>query len=372
MTGGAHTANSNDRAASRRRFRIWAMGCSHVHTDMRVSGRQSLAGAIRQSEFGGEEGGPPFDWDVALHLGDLCGCQEPPTDADGPEVVRQFAVARKHRREDFYNLLGNHDASGPNEPCQWWFRKWVDPMGENTPVSGVDPSRRPYVPEGSWERYAIRAGNLLILMMGDRNDGGPPAGRGERGGYPAGAVSGKTIAWWRDMVAENPDSIIISAHHHMLRETTVASGPWEGFRKAPDGAWKAYYHGYFPDGAPIGASYLYFVDGIPDAHAFEDYLEEHPGATDFWLGGHTHTNPDDRCGGRGHIETKWGTHFINVAALTRHHVGHATVPMSRLLEFTDGSDRLTVKCYLHTSGHAPQGWYPPAQRTLSLSKPFRL
>ena len=348
------------------------MGCAHVHTDLRAGVRESLAEAIRQSEYGGEDGAPPFAWDVALHLGDLSGTQTPPTDADGPEVVRQFGAARLHRREQFYNLAGNHDASGPGEPCQWWFKKWVDPAGEHTAFSGVDSVRRPYPIEGTWERYAFSAGNVLFLMMSDRNDGGPPVGRGARGGYPAGAVSGETFAWWRRMVERHRDCIVVSAHHHMLKETTVASGPWEGFRKSEDGGWRPFYHGYFPDGGPEGASYLYFVDGKPDAQVFEDYLAARPGATALWLGGHTHTNPDDGTGGRGHIETKWGTHFINCAALTQYHVNTTSVPMSRLLTFVEGSDEVMVQCYLHTADYAPHGWYGPAERRLKLGKVFRL
>ena len=347
------------------------MGCAHVGTDLRVGGRESLAGAIRQSEQGGSKGGPPFAWDIALHLGDLSGSQTPPEDDEGQEVVRQFHVAQEHPREHFYNLVGNHDASGVDEPCQWWFRRWVDPTGEHSESSGVDASRRPYPIEGSWERYAFRVGNVLFLMMGDRNDSGPPVGRGARGGYPAGAVSGETFDWWQHMVEANHDSVIVSAHHHMLRETTVASGPWEGFRRDDHNEWVSRYHGYFPDGAPRGASYLYFVDQQPDAQMFERYLADRPGAIDMWLGGHTHTNPDDRTGGRGHVEQKWGTHFVNVCALSRHH-GRLNIPMSRLITFTDGSPEVVVRCYLHTSDHAAQGWYGPAERTLRLTRPVQL
>ena len=345
-----------------RQLRVWASGCCHVGTDLRRGKRESLAAAIRHSER-------DFDWDIAVHLGDFSGTQAPPDDAEGREVVRQFRALRKHRREQVYCLVGNHDASGAAEPCQWWFRKWLDPTGEHTEHSGVDPRRRPYPVEGTWERYAFRVGNLLWLMMGDRNDGGPPVGRGPKGGYPAGAVSGETFAWWKRMVEEHPYSIIVSAHHHMLKETTVASGEWEGFRKDRSGKWRGDYHGYFPAGAPKGASYLYWVDGKPDAQAFERYLAEAPGAIDLWLGGHTHTSPDDRKGGRSHIERKWGVGFINVCALSKYH-GHRNVPMSRLLTFTEGSDRVRVQCYLHTSQHAPQGWYRPAERVLTLSKPF--
>jgi len=46
--------------------------------------------------------------------------------------------------------------------------------------------------------------------------------------------------------------------------------------------------------------------------------------------------------------------------------------MSRLLTFTDGSDEVRVQCFLHTSDFAPQGWYEPVEKTLKLSKPFRM
>ena len=358
--------------AKARELRLWASGCCHVGTDLRRGKRESLAAAIRHSERGGGKGGPPFPWDIAVHLGDFSGTQAPPDDAEGREVVRQLAELRKHgkhRREQVYCLVGNHDAT--DEPLQGWFRKWLDPTGEHTEHSGVDPRRRPYPVEGTWERYAFRVGNLVFLMMGDRNDGGPPVGRGKRGGYPAGAVSAETFAWWRQQVAQHADRIVVSCHHHMLKETTVASGEWEGFRRDGSGRWRGDYHGYFADGAPRGASYLYWVGGKPDAQAFERHLAVHPGAIALWLGGHTHTHPDDRKGGRSHVERKWGVGFINCCTLSKFH-GHRNMPMSRFLTFTDGSDTVRVQCYLHTSDHAPQGWYAPAERILPLGKPFRL
>lgn len=359
-------------ASKGRVLRIWAASDPHVGTDLRSHGRETLADSIRDSEQGGKQGGPPFDWDLGLMLGDFSGSQTTPDDAEGAEVVRQFGALKKHRREDIYEVVGNHDASGPDEPTQWWFKKWIDPTGENTAHSGVDPKRRPYPITGTWERYTFRVGNLVFLMMGDRNDGGPPVGRGKRGGYPSGAVTGETFAWWKEQVAAHQGSIIVSAHHHMLKETTVASGPWEGYVKDAAGKWKAHYHGYFPDGGPEGASYLYWVDGKPDAQAFEGYLAQHPGAIDLWLGGHTHANPEDRKGGRSHIEKKWGTHFMNCSALSRHHGGVTGIALSRLITLTEGSDEVLIQCYLHTSDFAPQGWYKPAERRIRLGRPFHL
>ncbi len=360
---------------SRESFNLWAMACSHIGSDLREGNRRSLAESIQHSEFGGDEGGPPFDWDIALHLGDLAGSQGFPDEEEGREAARQLHSAQKHTREQIYNIAGNHDASSTDTPQPRWVPKWVDPMGVYPEFSGVETSERPYPPEGTWERYSFRVGNLLFLMMSDRNDQERPIGRGpvvegRIGGYPAGAVTRETFEWWKQMVEANADSIIVTCHHHMLRETTVASGSWEGFRRNVDGSWASYYHGYFPEGGPEGASFLYFVDGVPNAQAFERYLSDHPNAIDLWMGGHTHTHADDRHGGRSHIERKWDVNFINVAGLTLHHGTRPKYPMSRLLTFTPGNDRVRVRCYMHTSHHAPQGWYEDAEREIRLSRPF--
>jgi len=175
------------------------------------------------------------------------------------------------------------------------------------------------------------------------------------------------------MVEENHSSIIISAHHYMLKNTTVASGDWEGFRRNEKGEWTTWYHGYWPQGSPRGASYLYWVDGREDSGAFQDFLAAKPGRVDLWLGAHTHTAPDDTYGGKSHIERRWGTTFINVAELTKY-MGEPRncVPRSWLLTFTDGIDQVSARCYLHTSDFAPQGWYDKFDRTIQLSKALRM
>jgi len=367
-------------AGKDRAFRLWAMGCPHVGNDIRKGRgrkpRESLADAIRQSES--EQG---FDWDVAICVGDFSGHQGIPPDSEGRELVRQFGAFAKHDREQFYCLGGNHDAS----PDNLWFRRWVDPTGEHTDTSGVDPGRRPYPVDGTWERYSFRVGNLLFTMMSDRNDYAPPVGRiidGKGfGGRPPGAVTVETFNWWKRLAESNQDAIIVSAHHHMLKETTATSGEWEGVRRDPvTGRWRGGTHGHFPDDGEhnVGTGYLYWLvdesrqptQAAPDAQAFERYLADNPGAIDLWIGGHSHMTPDAVVNGRTHIEHKWDVNFLNCAALTKYHGGLA--PMSRLLTFVDGCDRVRVQCYLHTSEFAPQGWYPRAERTITLNKPFRM
>ncbi len=359
---------NNNNQSDRQFFRVWAFGDAHVGSDLR-HGRESLADAIRQSE-GLDPAVPGFAWDLAVDVGDMSGGQAVPEDAEGVEIVRQFKALSRHAREAVYNVSGNHDRSGLNEPPAWWWRKWVDPMGENTATSGVDAARRPYPVQGTWERYSFRVGNLLFLMMSDINEPSQSVGRGDLGGNPAGVVSGETFRWWQEQVAAHPADIIISVHHYMLKDTTTASGEWEGMRRDASGNWTSHYHGLKPLGAPKGASYLYFVDSKPDAQAFEQYLASRPGAIALWLGGHTHTHPDDTYGGKSMIATRWNTHFINVAALSRHH-GRTNVPMSRLLTFKHGSDQVRVQCYMHSSEFLPLGWYEKAEQTLVLPRAFQ-
>jgi Calcineurin-like phosphoesterase len=349
-------------------FRVWIFSDAHVGRDKKYGPRDSLAEALHQSEsaYG-------FDWDIALNLGDSSGEIGTPKDAEGEEIVRQFGVLERHRREQIYDLSGNHDRSGLDEPQAWWWRKWIDPTGEHTRFSHVDASKRPFPIHGAWERYSFRVGNILFLMMSDINEPTQKIGRGTLGGNPGGVVSGETFRWWKQMVEENRSSIIISAHHYVLKDTTVASGEWEGMQRDKNGAWKSRYHGYFPQGTPQGASYLYWVDSKRDSGAFESVLATGSTHVDLWLGAHTHTSPDDTYGGKSHIERRWGTTFINVAALTRY-MGDPEncVPRSWLLTFTDRRDEVSARCYLHSDDYAPRGWYAKLDRTIKLSKPFRM
>jgi hypothetical protein len=182
--------------------------------------------------------------------------------------------------------------------------------------------------------------------------------------------SAETYRLWKRMVEGNPSSIIITAHHYVLKNTTVASGEWEGMVRTNRGSWRSGYHGYFPAGTPQGASCLYWVASEPDSGVFEKVLEEIPGRVSIWLGGHTHTAVEDTCGGKSHVELRYGATFINVAGLTKFHGSAGNgYPRSWLLTFTDA---VTAQIYLHGSEFARQGWYSKLDRTIKLSRPFAM
>ena len=384
-------------------FRIWALADPHVHSDLyrrakelrrehperpeseiregterREDARESLASAIRQSESA-----DGFQWDIALLAGDFSGSHGIPDDREGLEIVRQFGALQKHRREDVYSVCGNHDAS----PGQRWFQKWIDPLGLNAKYSGVDSRLRKYPPAGTWERYSFRVGNMLFLMLSDRNDYAPPVGcivdgKGY-GGRPAGAVTLDTFRWWQKQVESAGDLLVVTVSHHMLKETTIGSGEWEGYPNRPPfprGVGDRRYHGYFAEDGEHnkGAGYVYWLvdesqqpaDVRPDAQVFESYLRDHPGAVDLWIGGHTHSDPDDSKNGRRHIMKKWGTWFVNCAALCKHHGGDHSTPLSRLITLRHGQREVRVQCYLHSNDFAAQGWYPTAEQKIVLDTSF--
>jgi hypothetical protein len=154
------------------RFRVWVFSDAHVGRDKKYGPRDSLAEAISQSESASG-----FDWDIALDLGDMSGDVGLPQDPEGEEIVRQFGALKKHGRQQIYDLSGNHDRSGLDEPQAWWWRKWIDPTGEHTEFSHVDAAKRPFPIDGTWERYSFRVGNVLFLMMSDINEPTQKVGR---------------------------------------------------------------------------------------------------------------------------------------------------------------------------------------------------
>ena len=370
------------------KFRVWAAGDSHVPHDFK-NGRLSLARAIQQSEGTLEEKegeGPSFPWDIMVDTGDLSASQSPPTDEDGQILVHQYRALKKHYREDVYNVPGNHDGTYYDQGVGTWFQQWADPLGRHTEHSGINADLRRFPVEGTWERYKFQAGNILFLMLADRNSAPAPVGRGHsseelRGGFPAGAVTRDTFNWWKEQVLANQDKIIVTVHHHVLRDTTTRSsyGGGKGF------------HG--SSGGVEGSGYLYFTieNDDPDDFQYTTSTPESPGpfevfleefqaknsraAIDLWIGGHSHgEDPEQVFEGKGLTEQRWGATFIQVSALTAYHAGR--MPMSRLLTFTHGSDRLEIDLYVHDpSRHGPSyplGWHPPASRSVVLRREFEM
>ena len=357
-------------------FSFWLIGDPHIQTDLDMQPQyRSLEAAIKDARFGGDEGGERFDWDIALVTGDYTGRLQCPDDSFGRDLVEQFQRSGADPN-CFYGVIGNHDA----DPENLWFQKWIDPLGTHTAFSGVDNNKRPYPTQGEWDHYSFTVGNTLFLMLGDRNEGPPPFGRVCRYGYPAGRLSEATFRWWVQQVESHPNSIIVTVAHHALWNTTVYTDFWEGYQQG--------IHGGHSWADRVGSSMVYAIgdwtiDGFDSDRSYKGerpygfvlYLQEHPGAIDLWIHGHTHTNvyPGIVFNGRSDIEIRYGVIFLNSGALTKAH-SLMSAPFSRLVDLFQDSTRLRIRTYMHSGDweKADEGFYDPATFEGDLAKPFRL
>ncbi len=355
-------------------FSIWVIGDAHVHTEIN-NDYSSLQASITDSLRGGDEGGASFKWDIILNTGDFTGKQACPSDKQGATVVKQYEVTGFDPNR-MYSVIGNHDSGESNAD---WFNKWIDPLGQNSNYSRISNHLRPFQVSGQWDHYSFQAGNVLFLMLGDNNFGGPPFGRECKGGYPAGRYSKETYDWWVKQIEDNPDKIIVTVAHHALHETTI----YTGF----DEAAKLGVHGGITWADERGSSFIYAidnwtVDGFNEKHefigeppfGFRKYLKEHPGAIDFWIHGHSHFHlfPGKELKGRSDVEFVDGVWFVNSGALAKFH-GAPDVPFSRLILFEPNSSIVTMKTYLHAAGWNgnPEGFYAPAEKNFILDKTFQ-
>lgn len=344
-------------------FSLWAAGCPHSMIDLK-NGRLGIAESILQSEKGDSLGAPPFHWDAMVILGDYGTHINWVDDFEGRLIEEQLHVGRLHHREQIYSLMGNHDAGGEGKGTSTnWFHTWIDPLGEHSTFSGVDSSKRPFKTSGTFMHYSFEVGNILFLMLSDRNDLHFPIGKRKDSnlGFPAGAITLETFNWWKEQIELNPDKIIVTCAHHMLKNTTIASGEYEGLK----------YKYHFPNSPhdKKGSSYLYFIGKDTNSNAVEDYLEAHPGAVDLWLGAHTHINPADTIDTKTYCEKKHGTFFINCAILGAR---GSIPPTSRILDFKLHTNEVTLQCYYHNDIFYKRGIAPSLTKSLLLDKKFNL
>ena len=359
--------------------------------------------AIDQSR-GLVEGAPAFSWDMMVDVGDWTASQAPPGHEEGEALAHVLNSRLGPDRGRFFTVSGNHDGDQKGWLPGHFAQSYVNPLGLDAYAesSGFKASQRPNngdirqlleYPGTRWDRYLIRTGNVIWIMLGDRNEfdtlaekrgdtsGSYQAGRGSaagmpRGGYPSGSVTLDTFEWWKGVV-EDPaltKDILITTHHLLPRNTTITTDDGEpGNFHGPSGSMG-------PNGE-IGGQ-LYWIREYntlgeeifqyAQTRPFLDYLQDHPGAIAAWIGGHTHVDsPEQAINGRGISVRKHDVTFISVGALTDSH-GGGNNQMTRLLSFEEGSVEAVVNVYIHHSkdGH-PVGWYEPASKRVPLGKAFQ-
>jgi len=342
---------------------VWVFGCSHVTHDV-SGGFNTVRDAIADAEAVG--------FDIAVNLGDVTGLGLPSADDGAVWLSQVNSGLSSHIAEDIYSICGNHDRTaerGVNSGS--WFRRFVDPLGEFPRQSGINKARRPYAINGDWQRYNIKIGNLRLLFISDINRSKNP-GRSNTDGDPGGVVTSGTVKWWESQLSRASDAgeIAITFAHYLPRDTTTATGRYEGGTLDDAGNYSPFYHG---PGSTMGkcSSYLAFVDS-KEGRPFIDYMEQNPGLCALWVGAHNHVKPEKEVGGKGHVETLHGCTFIQNGALTRLHHSRAKerYPRSQFFTFTSGSSTASMRTYYHEDTDYSSRGLAQASTALSLPRAF--
>jgi len=207
------------------------------------------------------------DIDLAIIAGDLLQSHSEEED------YQWFLQARNNLHEaDWFEIAGNHDARNAE-----LFRTFI----------------------GKPAYYGVLTGNVLLLMLSDES------------GSSETNISAAAFNWWRDMVINNQDRIIITVTHAQLKQS-----------------------GLFTSSASSR--------NIHDSDRFAEVLKQYRVAV--WASGHSHL-PSRFTGKIRLQEELGGTVFVNVSAIRDDSFMDSE---SRLLVLTEGSNKLWIRSRNHS------------------------
>ena len=149
--------------------------------------------------------------------------------------------------------------------------------------------------------YSISKGNILFIFMSDELTSSETD------------ISDETFNWWKNIVINNQDKIIVAITHAPLEGSGI---PFSSFRRRQ----------------------------IKDSKRFADVLAKY--RVDIWLSGHVHI-PQWFPNVVGKSEKYNGTLFINVAGIRPEALG-LKQSESRIMTFECGSDKVLLKSRNHT------------------------
>src|SRR5690606_10473389 len=140
---------------------------------------------------------------------DWTASQHPPTHEDGARLTAFLDRALGRDLSRYFTVSGNHDGEARGWSPGEFARRYVKPLRHLEQAGGVVADDRSGgtgagVPQilryrgTRWDRYLIRSGNVIWIMLGDRNEfdtlaeargdttGRFQAGRGSAAGMPKG------------------------------------------------------------------------------------------------------------------------------------------------------------------------------------------
>src|SRR3990172_4347249 len=168
--------------------------------------------------------------------------------------------------------------------------------------------------------YSISKGNILFIFMSDELTSSETD------------ISDETFNWWKNIVINNQDKIIVTITHAPLEGSGI---PFSSFRRRQ----------------------------IKDSKRFADVLAKY--RVDIWLSGHVHI-PQWFPNVVGKSEKYNGTMFINVAGIRKEALG-LKQSESRIMTFECGSDIV----FLQSRNHTEKEYNKELETVFEVSKEFK-
>lgn len=351
-------------------FGIWAFSDQHVSAD---TGR--LQQAVQQIDN--------ETWDIALNLGDAFKA-DAAGDTEGQQWVSELDNFTNHNISSVYSIMGNHDANDESDPVgpNYYFQKYVDPAGNNPTTSKIVNAYRPYainaLGNDDYASFYLKIGNMLIIMLGDRNEGPPPMGEDGLGTGSANfrASGGLTLAEWNaftSLVENNTDKIIIVCSHQGIRDTTIGTGNDEffpAFYRMAD-PYSAYPDRFGDITEAKKAGYIAYIENTLYEDTINTWITQNGQYIDLWMTGHYHRKINDSWAGRTRFANAFGTNFLNIASVNsilHNYYWGLLESKSNLIEIKGST--MTIRTYIHydQNGIIPQGFYNEETITLQLKR----
>ncbi len=196
--------------------------------------------------------------------------------------------------EDWYEIIGNHDLiSDRGELFREKLRQEVD--------------------------YSFVKDNILFIFMSDAERGKPTE------------ISDETFMWWKDLVVNNQDKIIVVTTHAPLEDSGI---PFSSFKDRQ----------------------------VIDSERFTRVLKDYD--VDIWLSGHLHL-PHGMMNNIVEKDKYNGTIFVHISSIRPEIMG-IKESESRVLTFACGSDKVLIQARNHEEGIFTAG----QDRVFQLSKKY--
>ncbi len=200
-----------------------------------------------------------------------------------------------------------------------YIKEWHEIIGNHDYKTDKGNIFREKLRGGGDVNYTVEKGNILFIFISNEDRGKPTV------------ITDETFEWWKDLVINNQDKIIVVTTHAPL------------------------------DGSGIMFSGLK-ARQIVDSKRFREVLRDYK--VDIWLSGHLHipqSLPDTIVT----QEKLGGTTFIEISSI-RPDLWGMKEPESRVLTFACGSDKLLVR----SRNHKRYFYTPGLDKTITLSKPY--